>query len=53
LSYNAKAKRFEPQPDGTSISDWIYFPGPYVPGPVTIEVTLGGRTLVRHVEAGQ
>jgi hypothetical protein len=53
LSYNAKAKSFEPQPDGTSISSWIFFPGPYVPGPVTIEVSLGGRTLVRHVEVGQ
>jgi hypothetical protein len=53
MSYNALAKSFEPQTDGTSISDWIFFPGPYVPGPVTIEVSLGGRTLVRHVMAGQ
>jgi hypothetical protein len=52
LSFNLLAKSFEPQPDGTSISDWIYLPGPYVPGPVTIEVSIGGRTLVRHVMAG-
>jgi hypothetical protein len=53
LSFNALAKSFEPQPDGTSISDWIFFPGPYVPGDVTIEVSLGGRTLVRQVVAGR
>jgi len=53
LSYNARPKSFEPRSDGTSISDWIYLPGPYVPGPATIEVVLGGKTLVRHVEVAQ
>jgi hypothetical protein len=53
LSYNAVSTSFQEQPDGSSVSEWIYFPGPYVPGPVTIEVSLGGRTLVRHVDAVQ
>lgn len=54
LSFSAVAKSFEPQDDGTSISDWLYLPGPYVvPGAVTIEVALGGRTLKRHVTVGQ
>lgn len=53
ISYNAVARNFEPQPDDSSISEWIFFPGPYVPGPLTIEATLGGQTLVRHVEAGR
>jgi hypothetical protein len=53
VSYNAVSKNFEAQGDGTSVSEWIYFPGPYVPGPVTIDVSLGGRTLIRHVDAGR
>ena len=53
VSYNAVARNFEPQPDASSVSEWIFFPGEYVPGPLTIEASLGGQTLVRHVEAGR
>jgi hypothetical protein len=53
LSFNAVAKNFQAQIDGSSVSEWIYFPGPYAGGPVTIEVSLGGRTLVRHVDTAR
>jgi hypothetical protein len=53
LSFNAVSKNFEEQVDGSSVSEWIYFPGPYTGGPVAIEVSLGGRTLVRHVETAR
>ena len=53
VSYNAVSRNFEPQPDASSVSEWIFFPGPYVPGPLTIEASLGGQTLVLHVEAGR
>lgn len=53
VSYSAVSRNFEEQLDGTSVSEWIFFPGSYVPGPLTIDVSIGGQTLVRHVEAGR
>lgn len=50
ISFNYVAKRFLPEPDGTLLGKTTYFPGDYTAGEVTIEVTLGGRSLTRHVE---
>jgi hypothetical protein len=50
ISFNYVAKRFLPEPDGTSLSNATFFPGAYTPGQVTIRVTLGGKSLVRRVE---
>lgn len=50
VSFNYVAKKFTPQPDGTSLGKATYFPGNYTAGQVTISVSLGGKTLTRHVE---
>ena len=50
ISFNYVAKRFTPQPDGTSLGKATFFPGAYTAGQVTIKVSLGGKTLTRHVE---
>ncbi|MCX5746129.1 MAG: hypothetical protein NT062_26930 [Proteobacteria bacterium] len=50
LAYTALSQAFTVQPDGASLGEWMYLPGAYVPGPVTIEVSLGGQHLTRHVQ---
>ncbi len=49
VSFNAVSQSFSPQPDGTSFTPGIFFPGDYVAGPATIRVTLGGRSLSRNI----
>ena len=49
LSFNAVSQVFTAQPDGTSVTTGIFFPGDYVPGPATVRVTLGGRSLSRNI----
>ncbi len=49
LSFNAVSQYFSPQPDGTSVTSGIFFPGDYAAGPATIRVSLGGRSLSRNI----
>ncbi len=50
VSFNYVAKKFTPQPDGTLLGKTTYFPGDYAAGQVTITVSVGGKSITRHVE---